>query len=65
MFDTPIATATTLEGFAPHQDGGYAANTAREVIVAADDTREYMLASERALAAVWMTPEEDEAWKDL
>jgi hypothetical protein len=29
------------------------------------DVQELLLASEPALSAIWMTPEEDEAWKDL
>ena len=44
----------------------YATNSARVLrIDPASESRECMLASEKALRAVWMAPEEDEAWKDL
>ena len=65
MFDATVASATVSEGYVPRQDGDYAANTTQEITIPISDTREYMLASERALAAIWMTPDEDEAWKDL
>ena len=64
MSDTAIGTATTFLGYMP-RGVEYAANTTREIVFPVSDSREYMLASEKALASVWMNPEEDEAWKDL
>jgi hypothetical protein len=42
-----------------------ATNAVQEIIIAPETARDYMLASERSLMSIWMTPEEDEAWKDL
>ncbi len=64
MPNTAIATADTFLGYMP-QDVEYASNTTQEIVIPVSNSREYMLASEKALSAIWMTPEEDEAWKDL
>lgn len=64
MTRSAIASATIFPGYAP-QTVEYAGNTTQEVFITANDTRECMLASEKALSALWMTPEEDLAWKDL
>ena len=64
MSDTAIATATTFVGYMP-RSVEYAGNTTREIVIPVSDSREYMLASEKALASIWINTEEDEAWKDL
>ena len=45
----------------------YTENTPKEtyVIFNIDETEEITLFSEPTLHKIWMTPEEDEAWKDL
>ncbi len=44
----------------------YTENVVEEIEVVMDDaTRSFLLASEKTLKSIWMTPEEDEAWKDL
>ena len=63
MSSCAVATADTFLGYMPHVDRS--GNTAQEVVIEVSSRREYMLASEKALSAIWMTPEEDEAWKDL
>lgn len=42
-----------------------ARNNAQEFVFPQDLGTEIMLASENALRSIWMTEEEDEAWKDL
>ena len=64
MSNIAIATADTFLGYMP-QEVDEVRNTTQEIIVPLNETRDYMLASERALSAIWMTPEEDEVWKDL
>ena len=64
MWDTAVGAATTSPGYIA-QEERHAANTTREIIIPVSNSREYMLASEKALMSIWMTPEEDEAWKDL
>ena len=59
-----VATADTLLGYMP-QSVESAGNTTQVIVVPASNSRDYSLASEKALSAIWMTPEEDEAWKDL
>ena len=34
-------------------------------MIVAEDVRDYALASEKPLECIWMTLEEEEAWKDL
>jgi hypothetical protein len=43
----------------------FAANNVQEIVIEPTQGREYMLASEKSLRSVWMTPDEEEAWKDL
>jgi hypothetical protein len=64
MSNTAIATADTFLGYMP-QVVEEVRNTIQEIIVPVSSSRDYMLASEKALSAIWMTPEEEEAWKDL
>jgi hypothetical protein len=43
-----------------------AENNVQEIVIEPiNSSWEYMLASEKALRSIWMTPAEDEAWKDL
>ena len=46
-------------------EGNVATNETQEVIVRPDTARNFMIASEGSLKKIWMTPEEDEVWKDL
>jgi hypothetical protein len=64
MPNAAVATADTLLGYMP-QSVEYAGNTTQEVVVPVSNSRDFVLASEKALSAIWITPEEDEAWKDL
>ncbi len=64
MSNNAIASADTFLGYLP-QSIEYAANTTNEIVIPVSDSREYMLASEKALSSIWMNPEEDEAWKNL
>jgi hypothetical protein len=64
MPNTAVASADTFLGYAP-QDVECAGNTTQEIVISSSNGQDYMLASEKALSALWMTPEEDEAWKDL
>jgi hypothetical protein len=49
-----------------YAESAFAVNITQEIVIEqATMSKELMLASERALMLVWMTPEEDEAWKDL
>ncbi|MGO9412676.1 MAG: hypothetical protein ACLQCB_18260 [Spirochaetia bacterium] len=42
------------------------ANNVQEIVIdPSTASRELMLASEKSLKALWMTHEEEEAWKDL
>ena len=44
----------------------FSTNNVQEIVIEpANMSREYMLASEKSLMSIWMTPEEEEAWKDL
>ncbi len=69
MSDLALAFATTYRQIgATYQakESSYTENVVQEVEVMMDEaTRDLLLASERALYSDWMTPEEDEAWKDL
>ena len=64
MPNTAVASADTFLGYVP-QDVEYAANTTQEIVIPYSNGQDYMLASEKVLSAIWTTPEEDEAWKDL
>jgi hypothetical protein len=58
-----VESAYTHYGYS---ESAFAVNTTQEIVIEqATMSKEIMLASERALMSVWMTPEEDEAWKDL
>jgi hypothetical protein len=61
---TEEATATVFPGYIPRHEE-YAANTTQIVTFPVNDARDYMLASQKSLASIWDSPEEDEAWKDL
>ena len=62
-----MSHATLTMGRAVYASGerSVSTNEAQEVIITPDSARDYMLASEKSLMSIWMTPEEDEAWKDL
>lgn len=50
----------------PASSESASANNVQEIVIQPPNvSREYMLASEKSLMSVWMTPEEEEAWKDL
>ena len=57
-----MTSATVSPGYAP-QAAECTGNETQEVVVPMG--RECMLASEKALSALWLTPEEDVAWKEL
>jgi hypothetical protein len=47
-------------------ESALAGNTVQEIVIEpASLSRAIMLASEGSLTSVWMTPDEEEAWKDL
>ncbi len=47
------------------QETTFTNNVSQQLVIIPESTRDLLLASEKALASVWATPEEDEAWKDL
>lgn len=54
--------------YSPHDsslDASGANNTQEIIIEPANPSKEIMLASEKSLMSVWMTTDEEEAWKDL
>jgi hypothetical protein len=63
MLDNGQAKGTAYAVYAS-QEPTYAANTTQEIVIR-PKAGEYAIASEKSLASIWMTPEEDEAWKDL
>ena len=65
MFDNGPAKGTAYAVYAS-QEPRYAANTTQEIVVRPTSAfGEYALMSETSLASIWMTPEENEAWKNL
>jgi len=49
-----------------HGESAFAENITQEIVIEQPDAgKEIMFASEQSLMSVWMTPEEEEAWKDL
>lgn len=47
-------------------ESAFAANNVQEIVIEPSKlSKECMLASEKSLMLVWMTPDEEEAWKDL
>ena len=66
MSDSALLMCTTYTPHNASTESGFAANSAQEIVIEpAIPSREYMLASEKSLMSVWMTPDEEEAWKDL
>lgn len=55
-----IASATVFPGYMP-RNAEYAANITQEILIPTTDSRDYMLASEKALSTLWGTPEEERA----
>jgi hypothetical protein len=65
MLDTGLAKGTAYAAYAT-QEPKYAANTTQEIVIRPTSAiGEYALASETSLISIWMTPEENEAWKNL
>ena len=65
MFNNGPAGGTAYAVYAA-QETKYAANTTQEINIRPTiAVGEYALVSETSLASIWMTPEEDEAWKNL
>lgn len=68
MSDPTLTIGTVVLGSEPvyaSQETNVATNDAQEVLVTSDSAKDFMLASEKSLKSIWMTPAEDEAWKDL
>ena len=66
MSGSALVVGTIHASHYPSAESALAANTAQEILVEpASLGKDIMLASEKSLMAVWMTPEEEEAWKDL
>jgi hypothetical protein len=65
MSDSALVIGTIYS--APQsQESNVAANTAQEIVFESKSSaRDYMIASEKSLMRIWMTHEEDQAWKDL
>jgi hypothetical protein len=65
MSDTVLAKGTAYVAYAT-QEPRYAGNTTQEIMFPQTSViGEYALVSETSLSAIWMTPEENEAWKNL
>jgi hypothetical protein len=66
MSDSALVVGTIYTPDSASSGPAFAANNAQEVVIEpASMQREYMLASEKSLMSLWMTPDEEEAWKDL
>jgi hypothetical protein len=65
MADMALFSGTTQVAYIAREPD-YATNTVSVFnIEPSGESRECMLASEAALMSVWMTPAEDDAWKDV
>ena len=65
MLDGGTAKGTAYAAYVT-QEPVVAANSAQEIILEPQNPAgDYALASETSLASIWMTPEEDEAWRHL
>jgi hypothetical protein len=68
MADTALQSSTSYNEIRSGyqvQELRFVSNEVQEFVFSFEGTRDFLLASERALLPIWMTPEEDEAWKDL
>ena len=65
MFDKGSARGTAYAAYVS-QETRYAGNITQEIVVRpTNEVGKYALMSETSLASIWMTPEENEAWKNL
>ena len=49
-----------------YAESAFAENTTQEIVIEQNSIcKEVMFASEKSLVSLWMTSEEEEAWKDL
>jgi hypothetical protein len=66
MSASALVMGTIYTPYSASLESASAENNVQEIVIEPTSfSREYMLASEKALLSVWMTPEEEEAWKDL
>ncbi|MGA2974749.1 MAG: hypothetical protein ABSF77_05510 [Spirochaetia bacterium] len=66
MSDSSLVIGTIYTPHSASAEPSFAANNAQEIVIEPTDLgREFMLASVKSLMSVWMTPDEEEAWKDL
>lgn len=66
MSDSALVTGAIYSPHYSSAESGSAANNTQEIVIApANLSKEIMLASEKSLMSVWMTTDEEEAWKDL
>ena len=66
MSDSTLVMGTIYAPYSASIESSFASNNTQEIVIEpARLSRECMLASEKSLMSVWMTPDEEEAWKDL
>ncbi len=66
MSDSALVMGTIYNPHDSSAESAFAANNAQEIVIEPPTLgKEIMLASEKSLASVWMTTDEEEAWKDL
>ena len=59
-------TTPTIYAAMTTQGSDVAVNNTQEIVFEPKSSaKEYMIASEKSLMRIWMTYDEDEAWKDL
>jgi len=65
MSDSSLVMGTIYSSHNP-SESTFAANNVQEIVIKPSNlSKQCMLASEKSLMSVWMTPDEEEAWKDL
>jgi hypothetical protein len=66
MSDSALVMGTIYNPRDSSAESAFAANNAQEIVIESPTLgRETMLAAEKSLARLWMTTDEEEAWKDL
>jgi hypothetical protein len=66
MSDSALVTGAIYSPHDSSAESTSSANITQEIIIEPTNPgKETMLASERSLMSLWMTTDEEEAWKDL
>jgi hypothetical protein len=65
MSNSALVMGTIYTSHNASPDSAFTANTTQEIVIELNLSKELMLATEKSLKSVWMTPDVEEAWKDL